>query len=174
MLQSQHVFFNWEVKQPQPPTERYFPSWPQPRGETWTCHVPGSNFIWTGVEFSDGFGLPPILENTQSCKKMGEDKLVKDFLKIHTPLKTNKLELDFWKRRFLSCKPSFSGSMLFSGVYLLGLYSMLSTLLCWYVKQIRFKDFTPKDQPFQREKFGKQHLWCFNLGKSSHIPPKSN
>ena len=41
------------------------------------------------VEFSDGFGLPPILENTQSCKKMGEDKLVKDFLKIHTPLKTN-------------------------------------------------------------------------------------
>ena len=83
------------------------------------CHVPGSsNFIGTGVEFSDGLGLPPILENTHKLQKdWGEDKLVNDFLKIHRPPRklTWKLEMDPCKRRFLTWKPSCSGSMLVSG-----------------------------------------------------------
>ena len=38
------------------------------------CHVPGSsNFIWTGVEFSDGFGLPPNTElQKNGVRQIGE------------------------------------------------------------------------------------------------------
>ncbi len=120
-------FFNWDLKQPQPPTERYFPCWPQRRGEEWMCHVPGSsNFIGTGVEFSDGLGLPPILENTHKLQKdWGEDKLVNDFLKIQDPPKTSmetgngplQKEIPYLETIIFRFHVSFGGSMYFMTLF---------------------------------------------------------